>query len=103
MTGIYHGLDLAVQPANAVGSEIRAEVVQALTARARLVDRVVVQRYADRVVVGVEHVALGRVDQLWHFRERQDFVIRRLVGLRVRYRQPLVRRCTGAVADEPRR
>src|SRR5687767_12016068 len=56
---------------------------------------------AEWIVIGVHEVARGRVDDLRHLVERQDFERGGLVGLRIADLQPLVL-AARAVAQEPR-
>ena len=70
------------------------------TARTGLIERIVVQRVADWIVVAIDEPARGRVDDVRHFVGGQDFIRHRLVGLRVLHRQPLI--AAGAAADEKR-
>ena len=70
-------------------------------ARPELVERVVVQRGAGRVVVGVDEPAGRRVHQLRHLGRRQDLVRQRLRPVAGGRRQPLV--ATLPVADQVRR
>ena len=76
-------------------------VVQDAATRTLLVERIVVERGADRVVVGVGDVAACRIDRVWHFLRREDFVRQVLAGVAVLRRQPLI--AAGAVADDERR
>src|SRR6266545_3264489 len=88
----------SIRPPDAVVAGV--EVVDA-AAGTELVQRVVVQVGADRVVVGVDHEAGARVDGPWHLARGEDLVGDRLPGLALADREPLV--AAGAVAHEERR
>ena len=69
--------------------------------RPELVERVVVQRGAGRVVVRADEEPVARVDRVRHLGRRQDLVRQGLAGVVVHGRQPLV--AAGPVADQVRR
>ena len=92
----------AVDAAHAIRVVAVVEVIHA-TARTCHAERIVLQGHADRIIVGVGEVTLGRIDRMRHFRRRHDLVGNRLIGLRMRHRQPVVVRGAGSVADHERR
>ena len=69
--------------------------------RPELVERVVVQRGAGRVVVRADEEPVARVDRVRHLGRRQDLVRQRLAGVVVHGRQPLV--AAGPVPHQVRR
>ena len=91
------------QGGDAPAADAGVAVVEVVDAAAgpRLVQRVVVQGDAGRVVVGVDEEAGRRVEELRHLGVGEDLVGDGLAGLGVLDRQPLV--AAGAVADEERR
>ena len=81
--------------ANAVVAGI--EIVDSAAGTKR-VERIVVQRLTDRIVVRVDEPAIRRVHHLRHFRERQDLERKRLLRLRMRNRHPFI--AAASIAQE---
>ena len=103
------GVELAVpqrrlqrlgDPAGAQPVVAGVEVVDPAV-RPELVERVVVQRGAGRVVVRADEEPVARVDRVRHLGHGQDLVRQRLAGVVVHGRQPLV--AAGPVPHQVRR
>ena len=85
--------------ANAVG-EGGAEILNP-AARSTHVEHVVVGQVPGRIIVGIDDRTTRGIDELRHFRERQDFVRQRAIRILGHGRQPFV--AALAVANEVRR
>jgi hypothetical protein len=97
------GLQQLGDAGDAVTNRIAGRQIVDPAARAQLVERVVVERRPDRIVVGAGDEPLACVDDLRHLREGEDLVAERLIGRRGWIGDPAVGQRAGPVADEVRR